>query len=97
MPFLLEFPAAGRVEGDAGPGCLAVPVLVLLPGLRVDGLLRPGLAEGCSGIGDRGELAEHVGTAQGVAGDAVEGVVGRPGVVDREVCLRRCGCPFAGA
>jgi hypothetical protein len=45
VPFLLQFPPAGGVEGDARGGGLAEPVLVLCPCLRVSGG-GPGLAGG---------------------------------------------------
>ena len=47
---------------------------------RVDGLPCPGDVGVRAGLGDRGQLAQHVRAAQGVA-RAVVAVIGRPGVV----------------
>jgi hypothetical protein len=87
VPFLLELALAGGVEGDPGLRGLAVPVLVLGAGFRVDGgpacgaggvgglvqgeervdgLLRPGPVEVRAGLGGRGQLAQHVRSAQSV-------------------------------
>ena len=68
---------------DGGLACGAGGFGGLVQGQeRVDGLLRPRLVQVRAGLGDRDEFPQHVGTAQGVACDVLEGVVGLPGVVD---------------
>jgi hypothetical protein len=66
---------------------------VLLRGLlqrqqRVDRLPRPDDVGVRAGLGDCGQLAEHVRAAQSVPGHAVVAVIGRPGVVAGDAAER---------